>query len=685
MLRFARTFFALALLVGASVAQDNLGLGKMWTFEDAPVEYWKATYGFSPEQPWLDHARLASLRFGSGCSSSFVSPRGLILTNHHCARNYIAAVSPKDQDWIRDGFVARSLAEEVKVPGLTVQQLVGTRDVTVLVEAGVTDADTSESAEKKRKANEEKLVEEAKKANPDLTPQIVRLYQGAVIQLYSYRVFDDIRLCAAPHLQTAHYGGDPDNFTYPRYSIDFSLLRAYVDGKPADTAGMYFKWAEKPLAENELVFVTGNPGSTDRSRTLAQLDFFRQAAYPIRMEQIDHRLEILRAYAKTGADAAKAVKPEILNLENGQKAFRGYFGGLVNANLMAQKTKDEESLRKKIDERPDFKDKYASAFPKLEEICAARSKLHPKITFQSVQGSKILQLAVLMVRATDPKFPEDRRTSARNQLETFDLAEAPFEPAAYVDHLERAQKWLAKDDPFLKEILGGRSAKEAYMNLLATSKLKDLAGAKELLTAGDEAVQKSDDVALRVARVLSPLIAANQAEAARLAAEENAQGVRIGQALFSVYGRRIAPDATFTLRIADGLTAGFPYNGTIAPWRTSFYGLYARAAEFGNQYPFDLPPTWSERKDKIDLGKFVNFASTNDIIGGNSGSPVINKNLELVGLIFDGNIESLANRFLFTDDVPRSVSVHTDAILESLQKIYDAEGLANELLGKGGY
>ena len=685
MLRFARTFFALALLVGASVAQDNLGLGKMWTFEDAPVEYWKATYGFSPEQPWLDHARLASLRFGSGCSSSFVSPRGLILTNHHCARNYIAAVSPKDQDWIRDGFVARSLAEEVKVPGLTVQQLVGTRDVTVLVEAGVTDADTSESAEKKRKANEEKLVEEAKKANPDLTPQIVRLYQGAVIQLYSYRVFDDIRLCAAPNLQTAHYGGDPDNFTYPRYSIDFSLLRAYVDGKPADTAGMYFKWAEKPLAENELVFVTGNPGSTDRSRTLAQLDFFRQAAYPIRMEQIDHRLEILRAYAKTGADAAKAVKPEILNLENGQKAFRGYFGGLVNANLMAQKTKDEESLRKKIDERPDFKDKYASAFPKLEEICAARSKLHPKITFQSVQGSKILQLAVLMVRATDPKFPEDRRTSARNQLETFDLAEAPFEPAAYVDHLERAQKWLAKDDPFLKEILGGRSAKEAYMNLLATSKLKDLAGAKELLTAGDEAVQKSDDVALRVARVLSPLIAANQAEAARLAAEENAQGVRIGQALFSVYGRRIAPDATFTLRIADGLTAGFPYNGTIAPWRTSFYGLYARAAEFGNQYPFDLPPTWSERKDKIDLGKFVNFASTNDIIGGNSGSPVINKNLELVGLIFDGNIESLANRFLFTDDVPRSVSVHTDAILESLQKIYDAEGLANELLGKGGY
>jgi hypothetical protein len=674
----------LLLLAAQAAAQDKPGLGKMWTFEDPPYEYWQAVYGFSPDQPWLDHARLASLRFGGGCSASFVSPRGLILTNHHCARDYIAAVSPKDQDWLRDGFAARSLAEEVPVPGLTVQQLVGMRDVTADMDRDVALGDDDRTVEATRKRNEARILEEAKAANPDLSHQIVRLYQGAVVQLYSYRIFDDIRLCAAPELQIAHFGGDPDNFTYPRYSIDFALLRAYVGGKPADTSAHHFRWSPTGPVEGELVFVTGNPGSTDRSRTLAQLRYYREALYPIRMEMIDNRLEILRRHAAMDEGTARAIKPEILRLENSQKAFRGYWSGLIDPGMLAEKERDEKDLRERIAADPRLHAEFGTAFERLEEISEARIRIEAPARFHSVQGSRVLHLAVLLVRATDPSSPEDLRKRMRDQIEGFDLAEPPHEVDAYIDHLERARRWLPAGDPFLAAF-GPGPMEASYRALLAETGLKDLDAAKSLLAEGADAVASSGDPALRVARVLSPLMARAAAEVSRLTAEENAQGVKIGRALFAVYGRRIAPDATFTLRIADGVVKGYPCNGTVAPWRTSFYGLFGRSHEFGNSHPFDLPAAWQTRRDRIDLGRFVNFVHTNDIIGGNSGSPVINRQLEIVGLVFDGNIESLPNRFRLREDVPRSVSVHPEAIIEALTRVLDASGLAAELQGQGGY
>jgi hypothetical protein len=683
-LRFAASILAIlpAFWVAPLSAQEHGELGRMWTFENAPIEYLQAVYGFSPTQSWLDTTRLAALRFGNGCSSSFVSPRGLILTNHHCVRDYVAKVSPAGQDWVKDGFIARVLAEEVRIPGLTVQQLISMEDITVAMNHGVEDADSDVVVDQKRRDNEKAITERAKKETPEFTAQVVKLYQGAMFQLYRYRVWDDIRLCAAPHLQTAHFGGDPDNFTYPRFAIDFALCRAYVDGMPADTSAHYFKWSAEGPKDGDTVFVVGNPGTTDRSRTVAQLEYLRDVAFPIRMESIDRRIEILQDHARTGPEEEKAVRTETLGLQNAQKAYRGYLGGLKDASLMKQKHEAEAAFRKRVEADAALCQKFGDAWAKLGVVCREKKDLEPRLRFETSQGWKLLQVGVHVVRASDPEIPDDQRETSRKTALELDAAEPEYEHLSYADQLTRASKWVGKDDPFIAALLKDRRPKEAMAALAEGTQLGSKDFVKGLLEGGAEAVKKCDDPVINVAKTLVPLLKQNQARFTALTAEENVHSARIGQALFAVYGRKIAPDATFTLRLADGVVKGFPCNGTIACWRTSFYGLYARNCEFEGRYPFDLPPAWLDRRDHIDLTKSVNFVSTNDIIGGNSGSPVINVKQEIVGLVFDGNIESLANRFVFKDDIPRTVSVHSDAIIEALTKVYDAPRLADELLSR---
>ncbi len=677
--------FACVVTALPVLGQENFELGKMWTFENAPLDYFEKELGFRPTQEWLDHVRLSSIRFGTGCSSSFVSPRGLIMTNHHCVRDYVAQVSPKDKDWVRDGFFARSLADEVRVPGLTVQQVVAMEDVTAKINEGIKAGDSDDAIAARRAKNEAAVMEAATKTYAGTKPQIVKLYQGGIFQLYAYKIFDDIRLVGAPNLQTAHFGGDPDNFTYPRFGIDFSFCRAYEDGKPADTSKHFFKWSVEGPSEGELVFVTGNPGSTDRSRTIAQLEYMRDAQLPIRRAGIDRRIEILQEWAKKGADEEKAVRTEILRNQNGQKAFRGYHGGLLDPELMKRKQVAEAAFKEKVNANPDLKAQFGNVWDRLEEICKQKTALEPALRFQTPEGFTLLTVACQIVRAADASVPAERREQNKRNAMAVDVKQSPYDYETYADLLARAGKWLPKDDPFLKAILGGKEPMAAVKAILDGSKLGDKAQVKELLDGGADAVAASGDPAIVVARVLAPLFAANQARNAKLVADEGVQGARIGQALFAVYGKKIAPDATLTLRLADGIVKGFPMNGTIAPWRTTFYGMYGRNVEFENKHPFDLPPIWLERQAKIDLKKSVDFVSTNDIIGGNSGSPVINKKHEVVGLVFDGNIESLPNRYLYRDDVPRTVSVHTDAIMEALLKVYDASALADELMGKAGY
>lgn len=517
-------------------AQERKELGRMWTFEAVPTAWLQEAYDFTPTTQWLQHAQLASLRFGRGCSASFVSPKGLIMTNHHCARDNVAQVQGEN-DWVKDGFYAGSFEKEVKLPGLTVQQLVSMRDVTKEMQEGKTGSD---------------ILGEAKTAQPDLQHQVVALYQGGMYQLYSYKIWDDIRLVCAPHGQSAHYGGDPDNFCYPRWGLDFTFVRAYVDDKPADTSKHYFKWKTKGAGENELVFVTGNPGNTGRLQTLAQCEYLRDHVYPASVERAVQMLEQLNAQAQASPEQEKRLRTRILSVENSRKAFQGYLDGLRNPRIMAIKAKAESDLRAAVAQDPKLQEKYGDAWDKIAEL----------------QAQKV-----------------------------------------------------------------------------------DLQGDRE-----------------------------KGRELQKLEAEQNK---RIGEACFAVYGTSIPPDATFTLRLSDGVVKGYAMNGTVAPYFTSLYGLFARHTEFGGVHPFDLPRIWLEREDKLDLRTPFNFVATCDIIGGNSGSPVIDRDLNVVGLVFDGNIEMLGNNYVFDDEVSRSVSVHPAIIIESLRKIYGAGKLADELEKNG--
>jgi hypothetical protein len=544
---------ALAALAPATLAQDHKELGRMWTFESPPLAFLEAEYGFRPSQEWLDFARLASLRYGEGCSASFVSPRGLILTNHHCARDNVAEVTPEGQDWLTSGWFAKSLDEEVKVPGLTVQQLVAMQDVTADMAEGIEDGMEAAALAAALEANEKKILEAADAEAPELTHQLVGLYQGGMYQVYSYKIFDDIRLVATPDLRIAKFGGDPDNFTYPRFSLDFTFVRAWEDGKPADTSAHYFKVKTRGPKDGETVFVTGNPGSTGRLNTIAQMEFMRDVQYPLSLRNIKGQLERMRQMEKDGAPGD--LRGEILSLENAEKAYTGYLDGLKNEKVMDVKRKAEEEIRARIADDDELQAKYGEAWTRLEEINRAKTEV-----FTTGQG--------------------------RNRI---------------------------------RQMLG----------------------------------------------------------------EEELIAKQIGEAFFAVYGTSIPPDATFTLRLSDGVVKGFPMNGTIAPYFTSLYGLYARHTEFGGEEPFDLDQRWLDKQKDLDLTTPFCLVSTCDIIGGNSGSPMIDTELQLVGLVFDGNIESLGNRFVFTDDVPRTVCVHPAIIVESLRKVYEAGKLADEFEGKG--
>ena len=679
-----------ALLLAAPRSQENLELGKMWTFENPPLAYLAQEYGFKPDQAWLDAVRMASLRYGDGCSASFVSPKGLIMTNHHCARENIDAVSPEGQDWGSTGYYATSLETEVKVPGLTVQQLLRMRDVTAEMDAGVGDGDDDKVVDSKRESNRQKVLAAARKAHPDLKPEIVTLYNGAMFQLYEYRIWDDIRLVCAPHLKAAYFGGDPDNFTFPRFCFDFTFMRAYVDGKPADTSAHYFKWSPSGPQNGELVFTVGNPGSTGRLLTLAQLERMRDVYYPIVLDLVAGLIANLQEHAKTSPKAEQEVRTELFSLANTQKAFGGYHAGLLDERRMARKRTAEAAFKARIEALPISKQRFGTAWQALADVAAQQKALEPKRRMQTLVAagqplSRELAIAELVVRAVQADGSEAGRKAAHDQA--LAVAQAPVgdnrerELRTFVDHLERAKRWLPKDDPYLALMLQGKSPATRFEEIHGKTQLRDAGFVKQLLDGGAEAVAKSADHAIQIALAVVPMTRQNARDWDDLQVRERVHGARIGQALFAAYGTKVSPDATFTLRFSDGLVKGYDYNGTVAPWKSSMYGLFARNADFDGADPFDLPKPFEDHRDQIDMRTALNFVSTNDIIGGNSGSPVINTKREVVGLIFDGNIEQLPNRFLFEDRVERSVSVHVDAIVEALRKVYGAGPLADELVG----
>ena len=661
--------------------------GTMWTFESPPFDYWKARYGFAPTKEWLDHVRLASIRLPN-CSSSFVSSKGLVMTNHHCARECITAVSTPDSNFQELSFVAKTQADERKCPGLYVDQLQSIEDVTDPIQKAITaKAPATQVAQRNAAiaAIEKSCDEEA-----GLECQIVTYYQGGVYSLYRFKRFSDLRLVMAPEEAISFFGGDPDNFTYPRYDLDLSLMRVYENDKPYQPKD-YLKWSKDGAKEGDLVLVTGNPGSTGRLLTVAQMEYLRDVQYPAQLSSYERNLAILRELAQRDEQTRRAVENDIFSLENSKKAVTGYLSGLQDSSIMAKKRAFERDFRRRIAADPQLKARYGTAWDQIATAQRELAALAKQQRWYSFGASPLLNAAGGIVRIPEQaklpdslRLPQYRGRGVENIKNAIlgDVSSEPEQDKQMIQAwLTQAGKELPKNDPYLKAFLGGRSPEVAAEAAVNGTKLADSTTRASLLEGGSAAVAGSTDPLIIIARKINPIAMRVQQRAARLQDIASANAEKVGQAIFAAYGTSLPPDATFSLRITDGVVKSFPMNGTIAPYKTSFYGLYGRSAEFDDKPPFQLPERWKSHRDRLDLAQPLDFVTTNDIIGGNSGSPVINKNAEVVGLIFDGNIEQLSNRFLYTDEVSRAVAVHSRGLTEALRKVYEADRIADELEG----
>jgi hypothetical protein len=496
----------------------------------------------------------------------------------------------------------------------------------------------------------------------------------------------------APEGDIAFFGGDPDNFTFPRYDLDLTLLRVYENGQPY-TPTDYLKWSKAGAVENELVFVVGNPGSTGRLNTISQMNFLRDVSYPATLAAYKRSLAIYAQLAATDTSAARRYQNDIFGVANSQKAVTGYRAGLLDTLSMAKKRAFEQELRARIAADPKLQAQYAGTF---DAIAAAQSELatfNPQLRYTGFAGgSTLLPMAAQIVRiASESGKPDSARLAPYRGQGIVNMTgmlsrpvpiDTAFERLAIAAQLRAAQSELPANDPFLRAALGGRSADEVAAAAVRNTRVGDPAFRQSLLQGGAAAVAASTDPMIVLARNIDPLNRTVTARAAALNAIIASNSEKIGQALFAAYGTALPPDATFTLRISDGLVKSFPSNGTIAPYKTTFYGLYERSAAFDDKDPFKLPKRWVDRRANLDLTTPYNFVSTNDIIGGNSGSPVINRNAEVVGLVFDSNIEGISNRFIFSSEIGRTVSVHSRGITEALRKMYDGSRIANELQGQ---
>ncbi|MGD1068819.1 MAG: S46 family peptidase [Bryobacteraceae bacterium] len=676
---------ALAFSLFAAAVQADEG---MWTFDNPPVKQLEARYRFTPTAAWLDHVRLSSVRLNDGGSGSFVSANGLLLTNHHVARGQLQKNSTAEHDYIKNGFYAATQADEMKSPDLEVNVLVSTEDVTKRIQAAVKDAKTPEQEFALRRAAIAATESESLK-NTGLRSDVVTLYQGGEYWLYRYKKYTDVRLVFAPEQQIAFFGGDPDNFTYPRYDLDMALFRVYEDGKPLATKD-YLKWNPQGAGDGDLVFVPGNPGSTQRLDTFAQLETERDFREPAYLTILKSRIEVLEQYSSQGAEPARQASSEIFNLQNSLKAFEGREKGLLDPQIMDAKRKEEADFRARVMANPAWKQAYGSAW---DEIVAAEAKDRARAKEQFFRGtnSELANLAATIVDyVAEVKKPDGERLPGYHDAQLESLRYELFSPAPIYPAMEMARMagalqldltQLGPEDAFLKIALDGKTPEQAARAWLSATKLGDPAVRRKLIEGGEAAVAASDDPMIVIERRLDPIRRETiKWQQDNVQSVEQRAGEQLGKARFAAYGRSTYPDATFTLRLSYGQVKGYPMNGTEAPSKTTLYGLYDRANGFNFEGPFALPSRFMEGRNKLDLATPFDFVTTNDIIGGNSGSPVVNRNGEIVGLIFDGNIESLVGDFVYSDATNRAVAVTTNVMTEALRKLYGAQKLVDELM-----
>jgi hypothetical protein len=686
----------LSALIGAFFLLQTFHLSAradegMWPFNNVPRAEIKRKYGFDVTDAWLRKVQLASVRFNSGGSGSFVSADGLVLTNHHIASDTLSKISTEQKDYNKDGFYAPTRGQEVKAPDLELNQLVSIDDVTARVNAGVKSDMSASQANAARNAAINSISEECKKAT-GLRCDVVTLYQGGRYNLYRYKKYTDVRLVFAPEFEIAFLGGDPDNFEYPRYDLDMALFRVYENDKPVHTDN-YLKWSTRGSSAGELVFVSGNPGRTERMDTVAHLEYLRDFGFPLILKYLDRQHAMLLKYGAQGQEQERRAHDDLFSIENSLKLFRGEEAGLKEPSLIANKQRAETELRRAVAADPRRQKEYGDAWDAIAKGRKAQPSYETERRFlESGWGfnSIYFDFARTLVRlAEESTKPNEKRLpgytdAARASLEQELYSPAPiyddFEKAKLADSLGFMQDEMSANNPIVKKVLPGKSPDERARELIDGATLKDIENRKKLAAGGLKAIEDSNDPMIKLARSID-----SEARAVRKRYEDEVQAVerinyaKISRALFELKGTSLYPDATFTLRLSYGAVKGYRENGKwIAPF-TDFAGLFRHSAEHSDKYPYHIPESWRKARSSLNPRTQLDFVSTTDIIGGNSGSPVINRNAELVGLIFDGNIQSLVGDFYFDESVNRAVAVDSRGMMEALRKVYHADAVANEL------
>ncbi len=675
----------------------------MWLFNNPPLKQLKEKYQFEPTPQWLEHLQKSSVRFNSGGSGSFVSANGLVITNHHVGLDTLQKISSEEHNYVRDGFYARSQKDEVKATDLELNVLMSIEDVTARVSAAVQPGMSPEDANKAR-SNVIAQIEKESKEKTGLRSDVVTLYQGGVYNLYRYKRYDDVRLVFAPEQQIAFYGGDPDNFEYPRFDLDICIFRAYENGQPVKR-DHFLKWNSRGPRDGDLIFVSGSPGRTDRQLTVDELAATRDHDVPKLLGMFNRREVLLMAWSARSFENARRGREDLFGDQNNRKRYNGYLAALLDPEIWSALQARDQKLREAILRKPDLVSTI-SAYDQIKKAQAEQEKIEPKFDYleqerrsaiNSYRGPRALygnlfKYARLITRAADEraKLNGERlpmfRDSNRESLELDLFSGAPmhddYEILRLTDSLTDFAEKFGAEDPLVVQVLAGKSPHARAIELVTGTKLKDVGFRRELYGKAAAALATVPDPMLELARAIDA--PARQARRSHDAQEEikTQAYAQIAKARFAIEGTSTYPDATFTLRLSYGVVRGYEEDGKAIPPMTNFAGLYERAAAHNNQPPFDLPKRWRERQSTLEPNTPFDFVSDPDIIGGNSGSPVVNRENEFVGIIFDGNIQSLVLDCIFSDKQARAVSVDSAAIGEALRKIYDAGALADELQGR---
>ena len=695
---FPGSLFVLAVALNTSALADE----GMWLFSAPPLQQLKEKYQFEPSPQWLEHLQKASVRFNSGGSGSFVSATGLCITNHHVGADSLQKASSEQHNYLKDGFYAKSHAEEIKCGDLELNVLISTEDVTARANGAVKPGMNADQASAARRNAIAEIENESKKKT-GLRSDVITLYQGGAYHLYRYKRYDDVRIVFAPEQQMAFYGGDPDNFEYPRFDLDICIFRVYENGQPAKI-DHFLKWNSRGPSDGELTFVSGSPGKTDRQLSLDDLADIRDRFLPCLLGMFNRREVLGIAYGERSFENARKAREDLFGNQNNRKRYDGYLAALLDPEVWSLLQAREQKLRDAIARNPKLRSTGA-AYDRIKKAQVEIARNAPLYNYLEQERpitvgyrgprafyGNLFKYARLLTRAVDerakpngeriPEFRDSARESLELELFSTEPIYDDYEVLRLTDSLTDFASQFGATDPLVQKVLAGKSPHARAMELVSSTKLKGVAFRKDLYVKDAAALQAADDPMIDLGRLVDgPARDTRKVYGAQEETKKQAYS-EIAKARFAIEGTSSYPDATFTLRLSYGTVRGYEEDGKQIPAFTDFAGLYQRSTEHDNKPPFDLPQRWIAKKSNLNLSTKFNFVSDADIIGGNSGSPVVNKNNEFVGIIFDGNIQSLVLDCIFSDKQARAVSVDSAAITEALRKVYDANALADELEGQ---